>query len=112
MRSSRLWMANGYALIAGGIEEGEMTFLEITLLVHEERERQIVKWGEQHHSHLEWLAILVEEVGEVAKASVKLLIDYEDTKQEILTEVIHCAAVCMAWLEDKLLTDKSSEVAG
>lgn len=32
-----------------------------------ERYQQELKWGPQHHSKEKWLAILVEEVGEVAK---------------------------------------------
>lgn len=32
-----------------------------------EREKQKAKWGEQNHSIIEWQAILMEEVGEVAK---------------------------------------------
>lgn len=35
--------------------------------VLDERQRQNEKWGEQNHSPLEWIAILTEEVGEVAK---------------------------------------------
>ena len=35
--------------------------------VAEERYIQEVKWGVQHHSKEHWLAILTEEVGEVAK---------------------------------------------
>lgn len=80
-----------------------MTFLEITVLIHEERERQIAKWGDQHHTHLEWLGILVEEVGEIAEAIVKRFVDYE-TKDDtpIFKEIIHATAVGIAWLEDKL----------
>jgi len=80
-----------------------MTFIEVMLLVHEERERQIAKWGEQHHSHLEWLAILMEEVGEAAQAIVQEWIDNEGSREKLIVkEVIQCTAVGMAWLEDKL----------
>jgi NTP pyrophosphatase (non-canonical NTP hydrolase) len=80
-----------------------MTFLEITILIHDERERQLAKWGEQHHSHLEWLGILVEEVGEAAEAIVKRYIDHESLKDDpIIKEVIQLTAVGMAWLEDKI----------
>jgi NTP pyrophosphatase (non-canonical NTP hydrolase) len=37
----------------------------------EERRRQHQKWGEQNHAANMWLAILMEEVGEVAKASLE-----------------------------------------
>lgn len=80
-----------------------MTFLEVTIRLHDERERQIAKWGEQHHSHLEWLGILVEEVGEAAEAIVKRFVDNEGTgEQAIIKEIIHLTAVGMAWLEDKM----------
>lgn len=80
-----------------------MSFLEVALKIHEERERQLAKWGVQHHSHLEWLGILVEEVGEVAKAIVQGYIDNEGARdQQIIKEVIQLTAVGMAWLEDKL----------
>lgn len=36
--------------------------------IEKERRRQDTKWGPQNHSPLEWLSILTEEVGEVAKA--------------------------------------------
>ena len=35
-----------------------------------ERERQNRKWGVQDHNAVEWVAILTEEVGEVAKEAV------------------------------------------
>lgn len=34
--------------------------------VFEERQRQDRKWGRQHHTPAEWMAILMEEVGEAA----------------------------------------------
>ncbi len=68
----------------------------------EEREQQDIKWGIQHHTHLEWLGILVEEVGEAAKAIVQQWIDEEgDRHDEIVKEIIQIAAVCVAWLEDR-----------
>ena len=41
---------------------------EVLLMVLSERIRQDEKWGCQHHTRGDWLAILVEEVGEVAQA--------------------------------------------
>ncbi len=38
--------------------------------VQNERLRQNEKWGEQNHNAVEWVAILTEEVGEVAKEAV------------------------------------------
>lgn len=36
--------------------------------IETERDRQDRKWGEQNHNPGEWLGILIEEIGEVAKA--------------------------------------------
>ncbi len=62
--------------------------------VLDERDRQDIKWGSQRQlSDREWLAILVEEVGEAAK-------DILDQKPDGLkTEVVQVAAVALAWLE-------------
>ncbi len=60
-----------------------------------ERTRQDQKWGEQNHDDHKWLAILVEEIGEVAKGLL------ENPSKVIWTEseITQVAAVCMAWLE-------------
>jgi NTP pyrophosphatase (non-canonical NTP hydrolase) len=57
----------------------------------EERRRQDAKWGEQNHTDLRWLPILVEEVGELAKA----------INEGIMTggELTQVAAVTLAWME-------------
>lgn len=41
--------------------------------IADERRRQNEKWGQQDHDPTGWVAILVEEVGEVAKESTALL---------------------------------------
>ncbi len=74
--------------------------------VREERIRQDTKWGVQNHDDFEWLAILVEEVGEIGKSlaesrinpesELKALELFENMKQEI----VQTAAVCIAWLEN------------
>lgn len=66
--------------------------------VRQERERQNKKWGEQNHDDYRWLAILTEEVGELAQA---ILHDefggsHAGTAQH---ELIHVAAVAVQWLE-------------
>ena len=60
-----------------------------------EQQRQLEKWGEQRHNTFYWLAILMEEVGEMAKG----MIERADEK-DIEKELIHCAAVCATWLEN------------
>jgi len=56
-----------------------------------ERERQDQKWGEQDHESLYWLAILTEEIGEVAQAILN--------GKRVRPEVVQVAAVALAWLE-------------
>jgi len=67
---------------------------EVETLIHEERERQEAKWGDQSgHSSYKWLLILTEEMGEVAKAIL------EENEEEAKKEVIQMAAVCCQILE-------------
>ena len=66
--------------------------------IRAERERQNKKWGEQNHDDYRWLAILTEEVGELAQA---ILHDefggsHAGTAK---TELVHVAAVAVQWLE-------------
>ena len=66
--------------------------------IRAERERQNEKWGEQNHDDYRWLAILTEEVGELAQA---ILHDefggsHAGTAK---TELVHVAAVAVQWLE-------------
>ena len=64
--------------------------------VRDERIRQDKKWGEQNHRDSTWLAILVEEVGEAAKAILEK--DGDDLEKEI----IQVAAVAVAWRESRM----------
>ena len=64
----------------------------------DERERQDLKWGEQNHNSATWLAILIEEVGEIAKA----ILEHGEDSTEVRDEIIHAGAVCLAWLECRL----------
>lgn len=60
-----------------------------------ERQRQDEKWGApQSLPDFQWLTILTEEVGEVAKAI------NEDHPLEIRTELIQVIAVAVKWLEN------------
>jgi len=60
--------------------------------VKEHRDIQNRLWGEQNHVPHEWLAILVEEIGEVAKAIVEGTDNYR-------TELLQVAAVAVAAIE-------------
>jgi len=82
-------------------------------LIRAERERQNKKWGEQNHDDYRWLAILTEEVGELAQA---ILHDefggsHAGTAK---TELVHVAAVAVQWLEcmeRRQLTQRAPDVA-
>jgi len=62
--------------------------------IRDERARQDRKWGEQDHSPEIWLAILLEEVGESAKATL------EGQRDELLKELVQVAAVACAFYEN------------
>lgn len=66
--------------------------------VLDERYRQDTKWGEQNHDDFTWLAILAEEVGELAQA---ILHDRFGGKAAgtAYTELVHVAAVAVQWLD-------------
>lgn len=76
-----------------------MTNLENVLsLVLAEYDRQNIKWGKQDHDNYHWLAILTEEVGELAQA---ILHDEfgGSCAGNVQIELIHVAAVAVQWLE-------------
>lgn len=72
----------------------EITRAKILEAVLSERERQDKRWGDQtYNTDLQWISILTEEVGEVAK-------DVNDLRLAgMFEEIIQCAAVCFAWAE-------------
>lgn len=59
-----------------------------------ERRRQTKLFGEQNHTHEEWLRILIEEVGEVARA-----LNEDDSVEHLCEELTQVAAVAVAWVE-------------
>lgn len=61
--------------------------------VKDEMYKQDARWGEQNHQRPFWLAILMEEVGEVAKA----VIEYDSAAYR--EELIQVAAVAISALE-------------
>ena len=64
-------------------------------LIQIERNAQDEKWGEQHHSDEKWLTILMEEVGEAAKAVL------EENDEALLVEVVQIAAVLQNWVTSR-----------
>lgn len=74
---------------------------EIWTLIIAERERQDKKWGaiaSRTHDHMYWMTVLVEEVGEVAKAIWEVVSGREPDLScpDIKKELIHSAAVIVA----------------
>lgn len=63
-----------------------------------ERARQNLLWGEQNHSPYKYLAILLEEVGETAKAFNNTK-EGKDTLEHCREEIIQVAAVAVAMIE-------------
>lgn len=67
--------------------------------INEERRRQDAKWGSQRHlPPAVWLAILTEEVGEVAEQILEARAG-NARAGELRKELIQVAAVATAWLE-------------
>ena len=64
-------------------------------LIQIERNAQDEKWGPQHHSDEKWLAILIEEVGEAAKAVL------EKNEAALLEETVQIGAVLQAWITSR-----------
>lgn len=67
--------------------------LKILEAIVKERRRQDQKWGPQNHEDAFWFQILMEEVGEAAKASLNR------EKAETREELIQVAAVAIAFVE-------------
>ena len=64
-------------------------------LIEIEREAQDEKWGEQRHSDEKWLAILLEELGEAAKAVL------EKNEEGLLEKTVQVAAVLQNWITSR-----------
>ena len=91
-----------------------MNQADIFKAIIKERKRQDGLWGEirpdkDMHSHFEWLALLMQEIGEVAQAVTGKKFGFVSGRaiggklhvEAIRTELIHCAAVIFSWLEDR-----------
>jgi NTP pyrophosphatase (non-canonical NTP hydrolase) len=66
-----------------------------------ERARQDAKWGEQNHAPEVWLAILTEEVRELATAILRARFQGYDHRRtgDLRTEAVQVAAVAVAFVE-------------
>ena len=70
--------------------------------VAQEREFQITKWGQQNHAPIEWLAILMEEVGEASKEGLEAHFSQfyaHGNYTRMRKELIQVAAVAVAMVE-------------
>lgn len=72
--------------------------------IRAERESQNAKWGPQNHTPIEWLAILMEEVGEVSKEALeyhftKFYSEDQDRLMRYRKELIQVIAVGVAMVE-------------
>lgn len=67
-------------------------------VIDDERTRQTVKWGVQDHPPFAWLAILTEEVGELAQAMSE---EHwrNGPREDVLSEAVHVAAVARQIVE-------------
>lgn len=68
--------------------------------VAQERVRQDAKWGEQNHDPFAYLAILMEEVGELAQAALHARFGGPGgSPAHLREEAVQCAAVAVAIVE-------------
>lgn len=73
--------------------------------VADERSRQDAKWGDQSdHSDERWLAILAEEFGEAARATLEASVangspEADGWRANLDAELLQVAAVAVAWVE-------------
>lgn len=84
-------IAHGYRVTWSSKDSSTKSQSPIIAEILQERKRQDQIWGAQDHDDLVWMLILAREVGEVAKDV--------NASHHFHEELVHVAAVCMAWLE-------------
>jgi len=81
---------------------------DVLLAIHEERRRQVQKWGVQNHPISYWFLILGEEVGEAQREACEHVFRYMFPKQypddperlqRLRAELIQVGAVVVAMVE-------------
>lgn len=77
----------------------EETTNAVLVEVAVERARQEAKWGEQNHEPARYLAILAEEFGEAAQATVEVTFGADELRCRLREELIQTAAVAVAFVE-------------
>lgn len=85
---------------------------DVLVKVDNEMDRQNMLWGVQDHAPLEWLSILTEEVGEVAKElNTESVEPYENWAKRYHAELVQVAAVaCQAVLANARWMEKHGYV--
>lgn len=74
-----------------------MLMLEVNSDILRERLRQNTLWGTQRHPYYKWLAIALEEVGEISEAMQVLDGEGKPTDaQDLYEEIVQAAAVLQA----------------
>jgi NTP pyrophosphatase (non-canonical NTP hydrolase) len=80
------------------IEQSRSRQLRISKEILDERDSQDAKWGRQDHDPITWMAILTEEVGELAQETLRYRFGgVRDIN--LKKEAIQVAAVVVAMLE-------------
>ena len=101
LRSSARALLGAEAL--GEIHQAGHRMAAVLTDVALERQDQAALHGERHHIEGTWLAILMEEVGEVASDTLNPSLVYAPADQSHRTalyqEIIQVAAVAVAWAE-------------
>jgi NTP pyrophosphatase (non-canonical NTP hydrolase) len=87
----------------GALKQDEVQRRQVLHVLHE-RNRQDEKWGEQNHTPEWWLAILMEEVGELSQAVLETHFTNPDGSphgglKSIRKETMQVCAVALAMLE-------------
>lgn len=80
--------------------------------IFDERQRQDKKFGPQDHKPMIWIPILVEEVGEVAKAALETHFQYSGADTDYSRyrkELIQVAAVAVAMVQNIDAKQKQDE---
>jgi hypothetical protein len=76
----------------------EVAHAKALLAIVDERRRQDLKWGVQNHDAGTWALILLEEIGEWAKAELQTRYGGPEAGRQH-EEAVHAAAVAMAIVE-------------
>ena len=81
--------------VGGGVDAEQRRIAGLVLRqIVLERKRQDAKWGGPQNEPMTWVALLTEELGEVARANLD-----KSPTADLETELVHLAATAVSWLE-------------